>query len=635
MKKSRKLFLVLCTVLFIALLPACSSDNEEQVNPQKPQDENSTVVDLGNVKFDISEMPFGEDIEKKTRTAEQPLMTDTVVLSKSVEAEVTLEQEELPVTRGVKNGLSDGTYRMMVYQANTFKGKISFTVSGGNITYLEKLILQQGTYDFYCCNDKVEFNQVENKFKVEVDNAGTALIGITKNVQVSGIKKTVNFPIKHVGTRIKTRLTALMPFPGDVQAKLISTPNGAIGDVIYDIPTGTYSSSKQSTLSFPTTAYTAATDIYDPTLLANIYAMESSDYRYMLQNNTLTNLMLQFTNSGQLYRKAMSSYGALKINSGTQQMLAGHSYVLRVKLKPAFRYLFQDGTTGYLRDKGNRIPVALVLNKRLGVALYDSHVNSDFVPSYFSGGVLQGNWSVTGQQDNDRIFSLTQWNDAITTVTSGAHWTWAAGGTLNHTNPAYNGSKGAKRETYPAFYWADAYRKDMLTRCQNEGKAYDTDLLAQTGRWFLPSVNEWMVLLDNLGFGNHNGLLVPGGVASGIPISTWYNILIVKHAFISAGGWALWDDTDPQGRYYWTSTEGPIPTQAYIITTRPDFYFFLSPANKNLIGLPYNYTKAFRVRAFVVFENTTVHPNPGSSSEDGWAGDPDIDVNGDDMEVDL
>lgn len=138
-------------MLCLALFSACSSN--EQVIPQNPQDENSTIVDLGNVKFDISELPFGEDTEDKTRTAEQPLMADTVVLSKSVEAEVTLERERTPVTRGVKHGLSDGAYRLVVYQANVFKTQVGFTIAGGKITYLEKLILNDGNYDFYCCKE--------------------------------------------------------------------------------------------------------------------------------------------------------------------------------------------------------------------------------------------------------------------------------------------------------------------------------------------------------------------------------------------------------------------------------------------------------------------------------------------------
>ena len=633
-KISRQLFLVPFAMLCLALFSACSSN--EQVIPQNPQDENSTIVDLGNVKFDISEMPFGEDTEDKTRTAEQPLMADTVVLSKSVEAEVTLERERTPVTRGVKHGLSDGAYRLVVYQANVFKTQVGFTVAGGKITYLEKLILNDGNYDFYCCNDKVEFKQGENKFKVEFDNAATALIGSIKNVHVSGVRQTISFPMKHVGTRIKTRLTALMPFPNEgVQAKLVSVPNGALGDMIYDIPTGVYSSSKLRTLDFPASNYTKVADVYDPSLKANIYAMESSEYRYVLLNNTLTNLMLQFTNTGQLYRKAMNAYGALRINSNTQYMLAGHSYVLRVKLKPTFRYLFQDGTVGYLRDKGNRMPVALVLNNNLGIALTDSHVGNDYVPSYSSGGVLQGNWSVTGQRDNDRLFQLTQWNDAITTTTSGAHWTWAAGGTYNHANAAHNGSKGDKREVYPAFYWADAYREEMKNKCVSEGKLFDSNLLTQKGRWFLPSVNEWMYLLKNVGFSNPNSLFAPGGVATGHPISVWYNILIVRQAFMVAGGAPLWDDTDPQGRYYWTSTEGSLTDKAYIITVRPDWNFFLSDQKKNLTGFPITYTKAFRVRAFVTFSNTAIHPHSGGSTEDGWAGDPDQNISGDDFEIDL
>ncbi|WP_234397218.1 hypothetical protein [Hoylesella saccharolytica] len=123
---------------------------------------------------------------------------------------------------------------------------------------------------------------------------------------------------------------------------------------------------------------------------------------------------------------------------------------------------------------------------------------------------------------------------------------------LQSYQPAYNGSKGDKREIYPAFYWADAYREEMKTKCTNEGKAFDSNLLTQKGRWFLPSVNEWMQLLKNVGFSNPNSLFAPGGVATGAPISVWYNVLIVRQAFIVAGGAPLWmipirrDDTTGQ-----------------------------------------------------------------------------------------
>lgn len=619
----------------IALLAAgCANEESTQAPPQQEKD-SSTLVDLGNVKLDISELPFGADTEGETRTEGKAIATDTIGLCNGIEAEVSLEREQLPATRTVKQGLSDGSYRLAVYQSNTFKKQIGFTVSGGKITHLERLALPTGTYDFYCCNDKVQFDEPQNKFRVEFDNAATGLIGSLKNVHVSGVDQTLNFPMKHVGARVKTRLTALMPFPSDVQAKLVSVPNGALGDMVYDIPTGVYSATKLRTLDFPTSNYTAVADVYDPGLKANLYARESSEYRYVLQNTTLTNLMLHFTSTGELYRKAMNAYGSVRISSSKQYMLAGHSYVLRVKLRTTFRYLFQDGTVGYLRDKGNRMPVALVLNRHLGIALTDSHIGTDYVPSYTSGGVLRGNWSVTGQQDNDHFFPLTDWNATITTATSGAHWTWAPTGTFNHTNPAYNGSKGDKREIYPAFYWADAYREEMKTKCTNEGKAFDSNLLTQKGRWFLPSVNEWMQLLKNVGFSNPNSLFAPGGGATGSPIEVWYNILIVRQAFVVAGGAPLWDDTDPQGRYYWTSTEGSTPDKAYIITTRPDWKFFLSDQKKNLIGFLPTYTKAFRVRAFVTFSNTAIHPHSGGSTEDGWGNDPDTNINGDDVEIDL
>lgn len=634
MTSRQPLFTLWLAVGIVLLATSCASEESTQVPPKQEQ-ESSTLVDLGNVKFDISELPFGADAEGETRVTQETAVTKTVELCKGIEAEVSLEREQLPITRGVKHGLSDGNYRLAAYQGNAFKKQVGFTISGGKITYREQLILPAGTYDFYCCNDKVQFDEPQNKFRVEFDNAATALIGWLKNVQVSGAKQTLNFPMKHAGTRVKTRLSALMPFPSDVQARIVSIPDGVLGDMVYDIPTGIYSATKLRTAAFPASNYAQAPDVYDPALKANIYATESSEYHYMLPNTTLTNLMLQFTNTSQLYRKAMAAYGSVRVSSSTKYMLAGHSYVLRVKLKPTFRYLFQDGTVGYLRDRGSRIPVALVLNNHLGIALTDSHVGNDYVPAFYSGGTLRGNWSTTSEKDNDRTFPLTEWNATITTTTSGARWTWAPAGTVNHANPTYNGSKGDKRAAYPAFYWADAYREEMKNRCTTLGKVFDNTLLAQRGRWFLPSVNEWMQLLKNVGFSDPNSLFAPAGGATGTPISVWYNVLIVRQAFMVAGGAPLWDDTDPQGRYYWTSTEGSTPNKAYIITTRPDWHFFLSDQKKNLSGFEQCYTKAFRVRAFVTFSNTAVHPHKPGSTEDGWDNDPDIDINGDDTEIDL
>ena len=105
----------------IALLAAGCANEESTQAPSQQEKEGSTLIDLGNVKFNISEQPFGVDTEGETRTEGKAIKTETIDLCNGIEVEVSLEREQLPATRTVKQGLSDGSYRLAVYQSNTFK----------------------------------------------------------------------------------------------------------------------------------------------------------------------------------------------------------------------------------------------------------------------------------------------------------------------------------------------------------------------------------------------------------------------------------------------------------------------------------------------------------------------------------
>ena len=108
----------------IALLAAGCANEESTQTPPQQEKEGSTLVDLGNVKLNISEQPFETDAEGETRGEGKAIAVDTIGLCNGIEAEVSLEREQLPATRTVKQGLSDGSYRLAVYQSNTFKKQI-------------------------------------------------------------------------------------------------------------------------------------------------------------------------------------------------------------------------------------------------------------------------------------------------------------------------------------------------------------------------------------------------------------------------------------------------------------------------------------------------------------------------------
>lgn len=74
------------------LAASCSGEESTPTSPRQEK-ESSTLVDLGNVKFDMSELPFGTDTEGGTRSAEKAIVTDTIGLCEGIEAEISLELE--------------------------------------------------------------------------------------------------------------------------------------------------------------------------------------------------------------------------------------------------------------------------------------------------------------------------------------------------------------------------------------------------------------------------------------------------------------------------------------------------------------------------------------------------------------
>ena len=645
---SKQLLFAFCLVA-ATLLTGCSDDNDE---PRKSisseeQQEGSTQVTTGDLTFDISEKPFGADIEEGTRTPEPPVNPDTVEIADNVAAEVIIEHDHIPATRALPKQLRNGTYTIYAIQGGAIKGTLAFTVENGQIkTQLNHMRLPAGTYDICCMNDKVRYYASPiNSFGMNHQRAGQELFGVIQNYYISGASQKIPISIMRHSARIRTKITAMMDFPTNVRTKLYSTVNTMPENILYNWVSRIYEISGYGKVnSTATTDYTPIADMTDPKA-GTLKAMVANQFQYVMKGTKPSDLLLQITDGGYLYGRAMNTFAPVKISSTTQQFEFNKSYTIHVRLIPNFRYLFHDGSIDYLRNKGTRIPVALRINDYIGIALTDAapkeHSNTytprwpinvapqpgEENPSFSSWctGKAEDRYYYDGKPDwmanraNDE--GAMSWQQAITMQKSGYHWTWDPAGTNLYSG--FTGSystakvKANHYDYYPAFHWTDCHRDAVRAACVNAGK---TDLshkhFNQQGWWFLPSANEWVVFLTAIGncgnfqqdFSRKHEITKPNYWQDRIftlyvsQASAHYYANIINYALTVAGGTPLWDSSGNGFRYF-TSTEswstGTLQSpMAYSVTTDANGRVFLNLENK-FVFWTYMTQNRVRVRAFV------------------------------------
>ncbi|WP_315349723.1 hypothetical protein [Hoylesella saccharolytica] len=575
---SKQLFFAFCLAAGFALFAAsCGNDADETgkgKDPTPPEElkDTATVVKAGDLTFVISEKPFDADIDTDTRAYEPPMVTDTIELADGVEAEITIERDKPAAgTRGptpqIKH-LPDGHYHIFAYQGGVRKGWLHFIVQGGKLNAWGKMMLPAGHYDLCCFNTKVTYPTDFSWFGMNIGNAGQELFGVAKNVYIGGPGYQVPISIGHHSARIRTKLIAMMDIPTDVRTKLYSKPNAAPENIVYRPATGNFETSGTTTINtVNTTAYTAAADVNVPGV-GTMKTMLANDYQYVMAGTKPSDLIMHITNGGKLYTKLMYNFSHIGINSATQQFLSNRSYTISVKLLPNFKYVFQDGSRGYLRDKGNRIPVALVLTDHLGVALSDAAPPDyplDFIPHWEEDkqpydtehdwyGLFSRTWVNNDpryyMQDNESLPGK-YWTDVLTQHTDGAFYTWNPDGSSGYRD-GYKKTgnariKGNNITDFPAFYWSDLHRKSLIKRFSDAGVTYYAPLFQQ-GQWFLPSVRQWLYVLDQVGMGNHDAFVQPDITDQLMYTSCYSNI--INYAFTNAAG------TPPLDTYhYWTCVE--------------------------------------------------------------------------------
>ncbi len=546
----KKQFFSYCfSLMMLLIIVACNNDNS-YTSSEAPSSEDSSIL------FGFVEEPYQVNTEI-TRSV-QSSQKQVVDLENGLEAEVTVEKDTIdskPVTRAA---LSDGTYTVRAYQGTTLKGEITGTVQGGVFTNNSSMQLASGTYDFVCYN-----NQVSSTTTGLTATRGDALIGVQKDVVISNIpKQQVNFTMKHVGARMKVKIEAQMRIMYAITAKLSAPGNDipatATFDYLGENPIYTNGAVDEETCTFPVSG---SWDFQKQTATTTLN-VQSTEYKHFLPTTNAAKIKLTFT-GGNLYRKDLSGKGTFFTFSTPLNMERNSSYIIKLKLKPKFTYLFIDGTVGYISDNAGKKPVGLVIREKtaskegMAIALTDGN----------SGKTLA--WSKNVGQANTDMTDVFSTNFADE---QGYRWTWLANGSKDGTT-----IKGSLSGNYPAFYHAGAYYTGQALSGSLTGK-----------KWHLPSTGEWKIFWEYFGFGDTD-IVIPTDY--GYP--KWY-FYLAESAFTNTGVNGASMMTATGDDLYWSSTEARAGNANYIQVRPTYFAFYLGSFSKTDTG-------RHRVRAFILY----------------------------------
>ena len=514
MKRVKFLSVILGSALLI--LAACSNDDN------KTTDEGQvSATQAIEFKVDFADYNAEQEVGVTRANKEVKLEQQMVDLGNGILAQCTLQRDTTKQTKSAATrALTNDTYTMLAYDAAThaYKGDITGTVTGGVFTATsanQDIALTPGTYDFVLYNSKV--TRSGNNLTVNRTDADAALIGRTQQViTATPHKQKVPFTMKHVGAKVKIKLTGYMNFSG-VTAKLESVNATDVpGSSVYDASTGTWSVGTGAAMSAnttyganPETAYTSTT-----------YTSTSNEETPFIFTTDVSKLKLTFS-SGNIYNLNMANAAITFNPASTLQLEQNSTYVLNVKLMYRFLYLMSDGTTGFVTETtyggGTKTPIAVVLSQsnRMAMALKDAN----------NGATM--NWCTSTYNKPTNTHNVSNRDDALNALaTSGKDETWDA----SYSTAVVTGNKvKGQNADFIAFKAAADY---------DPGVAYTGSPVL---KWYLPSSSDfkWMIAL---GFGDKTA------VTQFYRAYNWYSSL-VEVAFTQVGG------TTVGANAYWSSSE--------------------------------------------------------------------------------
>ena len=499
-------------LLFASILVGCSSndliDNDPDAAPTK------------GVSFTLTEPDFGEEVVMEGRKINSmPNPTDTTDLGDGVLGEVSvtrdrgalrvpaLSRSAAHIATRATTPLSSGRYTVLAFDAaGTLKGQINATVASGKFANRDVMELDPGTYTFVCLNDKVDYSG--GVISVSKANAATARIGRTV-MTISEPIARVPFVMNHVGLRVRVGLEAMVNIP-KLKAMIVDNSGKTPTVTKYDPITGTYTTIETGTLAETPDQFPATNQNF----FQETYTSKTSTYHYLLPSES-TAIQLKFTEGNKIYHKDLVGRTLTSYNGTTLE--ANGTYLLNVKLTKVFKYLFNDGSVDFLRNKGTRTPIALVISEtdRSAIALHDANNGNPDI------------WTANRNVYNNPVSERTSQKDQISETSLGEHFTWEASGSLDGVT-----IKANEPTNCPAFYHAAHYNPSVA--------------VTNLKRWYLGANTDWKNLYLYVGFGTDTEVNAYSSYRA------WY-YHVVNKAFADAGGSSPIPSTSNL-KDYWSST---------------------------------------------------------------------------------
>ena len=517
------------------LVAACGS------NEQTAIDETGKVDSSQGLVFKIEAEEY-QTVPTKgiTRATGQDTQLQEIDLGNGLVAELTIEPDTLQPEPQTRATISDGHYRIYVVNSSNQRltgpnQSIAGTVSGGVFTpdANKSMLLAHGTYTFVCINDAVTDNGTSLEVKKDAVNA---MIGTT-TVAITQPRQEISFTMRHMMARIRYQVTSYTSAPTNATFNM-STDAGNFGAITFDIK-GVKTSQAVTSYWIPSAPVKPTTTVENSAIVKTYKS--TTDYLYFFDGFD-TGYIQGGGIQGNLHGKTFSiSPTSWFLNRTTVQR--NHSYVFNFTIKSKTPLLlFNDGTVGYLGDKGTRTPIGVVAREKtatqhgIAVALKDVDNLTYAYTTPYNAAKMNIQHNTTHYTDFEDVA-----NDL-----AGYDWTYEATGSVDGR------IKANFSADYTPFYKVARYNPGIGITGSNVGK------------WYLPAMGEWYLAFKF--FGRWDGV---------ISSSLNLDLPAMNKAFTDAGGDAL------KHYQYWNSSE-------FAGAMRPLFYvgptiMFSQNATHNLV----------------------------------------------------
>lgn len=489
------------SVMLLCLCSACSTESTLDTGKN---------IEIGNnVQINLSEEPY---LAEKPATRATAIWNKTINLGNNMICEIALRPDttNLSPNKATRAAMSEGHYNIFVFDASGHKltgtdKSLSGTVTNGKfVPDVNKYIrLEQGTYTFVCTNMD---NMDDNGQLIVERKAENPMLGyVTQYISGSGLKE-ISFSMKHLAARIRTEVTSYTVYATNLKAhhdlgNYFALPQyfDYKGNPIDH--TATASEISQYNIGSYREIEMPLKKIGDQKFSSIVKPFKvTSDYMYFAGTSAnTTGQWFDLGAKGPLYGGFVNY--ASNIYDSNYPIRMNHSYVCTFNFKTKRPlYLYQDGTVGYLADKADRTPVAVVVKEK-------TETEDGMAAALKDAGEQQ--WNVTpGRRYN--ASTTTTFNNTYSDML-GYQYTWEAAYTKDNVVKATSNN-------FPAFKAAAEY---------NPGVTITDGLVGR--KWFLPSLGQFKYLytLGGTDVSTLNG-------AYNTHVNT--NVRIIAQAFTDAGG---------------------------------------------------------------------------------------------------